>query len=120
MPLLRCIPSLSVSPLTSEASILPISALVWCKCSPTQHCSTPVGEMEEQHNKNVAMPMHCTVGDEGVIVDLSSISIFSAFSRPATAHMLHISDLDCWLNSTPFDVRTISVACKLKELQIFF
>ena len=50
--------------------------------------------------------MHYTVGDEGVIGDLSSEGI-SAHFQWLPANILVRSNLDSWLN---FDARTISVA----------
>ena len=44
-----------------------------------------------------------TVGDEGVVGDLSSESIPAFFQElPTLGHNLNSSDLDFWLNSTPF------------------
>ena len=54
----------------------------------------------------------------GVKVDLSYMSIFwPSCSHPATVQTLHISDFDIWLN---FDVKTIPIAWKLKDLQKCF
>ena len=60
---------------------------------------------------------HCTVGDLGHSWSQLYENLFSSFwsscSHPATVHTLHIF-------LPHFDVRTISVASKLKELQVFF
>ena len=68
---------------------------------------------------------YCTVVDEGPVGDLSSESISTHFQGLLTIVQLAAtrwSDqiwISCWI-LPHFDIRTISVAWKLKELQIFF
>ena len=63
--------------------------------------------------------MHCTAGDEGPIGVLSSESIFAHFQKLLTSVQLAATK---WsdLILPHFDIRTISVAWKLKELSNIF
>ena len=67
---------------------------------------------------------HCTAGDEGAVADVSCMSIFSAcFGLPTSVQLAATTwSGQIWISGIilpHFDVRTISVASKLKELQIF-
>ena len=68
---------------------------------------------------------HCTAGHEGAIGDLSCMSIFSAcFGLPTTVQLPATTWsgqiwISCWI-LPHFDVRTISVAWKLKKLSNIF
>ena len=69
--------------------------------------------------------MQCTAGHEGPIGDLSCMSIFSAcFGLPTTVQLPATTWsgqiwISCWI-LPHFDVRTISVAWKLKKLSNIF
>ena len=57
-----------------------------------------------------------TVGEEGVIVGLSYLSILLGLPAPcpATGHTMHTSDLDLWLYSTPFWMYEYEHFCSFK------
>ena len=60
-----------------------------------------------------------TVGDEGVVGDLSSESIPAFFQElPTLGHNLNSSDLDFWLNSTPFWCR--NHFCSLQTVGVIY
>ena len=66
----------------------------------------------------------CTAGHEGAVADISCISIFSAcFGLPTSVQLAATTwSGQIWISGwilPHFDVRTISVASKLKKLQIF-
>ena len=71
------------------------------------------------------LPLHCTAGHEGAVGDLSCMSIFSAcFGLPTTVQLPATTWsgqiwISCWI-LPHFDVRTISVAWKLKKLSNIF
>ena len=83
------------------------------------------------HASFFTMATYCTAGHEGSVGDLSCMSIFSACFGLLTSLQLASTTwsgqiwISCWI-LPHFDVRTISVAWKLKELpnifwqQIFF
>ena len=68
---------------------------------------------------------HCTAGHEGSVGDLSCMSIFSACFGLLTSVQLAATTwsgqiwIPCWI-LPHFDVRTISVAWKLKKLSNIF
>ena len=70
-------------------------------------------------------PMHCTAGHEGSVADISCMSIFSACFGLLTSVQLAATTwsgqiwISCWI-LPHFDVRTISVAWKLKKLSNIF
>ena len=74
-------------------------------------------------NQNIQL-IHSTTGHEGSVGDVSCMSIFSACFGLLTSLQLASTTwsgqiwISCWI-LPHFDVRTISVASKLKELQIF-
>ena len=69
--------------------------------------------------------IHCTTGDEGSVGIISCMSIFSACFVLLTSRQLAATTwsgqiwISCWI-LPHFDVRTISVAWKLKKLSNIF
>ena len=75
--------------------------------------------------KQVSMLKECTAGHEGAVADISCMSIFSAcFGLPTSVQLAATTwSGQIWISGwilPHFDVRTISVAWKLKELQNIF
>ena len=71
------------------------------------------------------LAIHCTAGHEGSVGDLSYMSIFSACFGLPTSVQLAATTCTCqiWISGwilPHFDVRTISVAWKLKKLSNIF
>ena len=83
------------------------------------------GWTSAQPRTNLIVAVQCTAGHEGAVGDLSCMSIFSAcfgllttVQLPATTWSGQIW-ISCWI-LPHFDVRTISVAWKLKKLSNIF
>ena len=77
------------------------------------------------HRTPTLTTIHCTVGDEGPIADISCMSIFSAcFGLPTSVQLAATTwSGQIWISGwilPHFDVRTIFVAWKLKELPNIF